>query len=103
MVAPVLYLFRSHECMCLFLPRVIGLPQESWVGFPLFPVKRFVRIDFSRLQTFRYVQAPKFARLPDRSHRCGLSPQGSRGFYVRAEHASLPPHASDMLTVRTGN
>jgi hypothetical protein len=26
--------------------------------------------------------------------------QGSRGFYVRAEHASLPPHASDMLAVR---
>ena len=30
-------------------------------------------------------------------------PQGSRGFYVRAEHASLPPHASDMLTTRPGN
>jgi hypothetical protein len=27
-------------------------------------------------------------------------PQGSRGFYVRAEHASLPPHASDILAVR---
>jgi len=26
-------------------------------------------------------------------------PQGSRGFYVRAERASLPPHASDMLAV----
>src|ERR1019366_1802074 len=40
---------------------------------------------------------------PDRSYRCDLSPQGSRGFYVRAEHASLPPHASDMLTPRPGN
>jgi len=29
-----------------------------------------------------------------------IPPQGSRGFYVRAEHASLPPHASDMLVVR---
>src|SRR5258708_29827939 len=45
----------------------------------------------------------RFARLPDRSYRCDLSPQGSRGFYVRAEHASLPPHASDMLTTRPGN
>lgn len=45
-----------------------------------------------------------FARLPDRSYRCDSSPQGSRGFYVRAEHASLPPHASDMLTThRPGN
>src|SRR5215472_2215130 len=29
-----------------------------------------------------------------------LLPQGSWGFYVRAEHASSPPHAPDMLTVR---
>ncbi|SRR5713226_1889383 len=28
--------------------------------------------------------------------------QGSRDFYVRASHGSLPPHASDMLTVRFG-
>jgi len=29
-----------------------------------------------------------------------LSPQGGRGFYVRAERASLPPHASEMLSAR---
>ena len=29
-----------------------------------------------------------------------LPPQGSRGFYVRAYRALLPPHAPDMLTVR---
>ena len=29
-------------------------------------------------------------------------PYGSRGFYVRASHGSLPPHAPDMLTVRIG-
>jgi len=68
------------------------------------PSKRFHDgSPFSRLQPFRYVQALRFARLPDRSYRCRLSPQGSRGFYVRAEHASLPPHASDMLTTRPGN
>jgi hypothetical protein len=55
---------------------------------------------FSRLQPFLYVQAPKFARLPDRSYRCDLTPQSSRGFYIRAEHASFPLHASDMLTTR---
>jgi hypothetical protein len=27
-------------------------------------------------------------------------PQGSRNFYIRAERASLPPHAPDMLAVR---
>src|SRR5262249_5403488 len=26
--------------------------------------------------------------------------QGSRGFYIRAERASLPSHASDMLSAR---
>ena len=29
-----------------------------------------------------------------------ILPQGSRGFYVQAYRASLPPHAPDMLTVR---
>jgi len=32
-----------------------------------------------------------------------VSPQGSRDFYIRAYRASLPPHAPDMLSVRTGN
>src|SRR5262250_1237463 len=27
-------------------------------------------------------------------------PQGSRGLYIRAERASLPSHASDMLSAR---
>jgi hypothetical protein len=29
-----------------------------------------------------------------------IPPQGSRDFYIRAERASLPPHAPDMLAVR---
>jgi hypothetical protein len=41
--------------------------------------------------------------LPSQIVPTDLSSQGSRGFYVRAEHASLPPHASDMLTTRPGN
>jgi hypothetical protein len=61
----------------------------------------FLTEPFSRLQPFLYVQAPKFARLPDRSYRCDLTPQSSRGFYIRAEHASFPLHASDMLTTRS--
>jgi hypothetical protein len=92
----------SRSAFAGFFLHVIGLPPYTIeVGFPLFPVETISRrIAFSRLQPFRYVQAPKFARLPDRSYRCDLSSQGSRGFYVRAEHASLPPHASDMLTTR---
>ena len=66
---------------------------------------KFHRRDFHPLERrlASLQQALRFARLPDRSYRCRLSPQGSRGFYIRAEHASLPPHASDMLTTRPGN
>jgi len=101
--APATAVPRSAPA-CFFL-HVIGLPPYTIeVGFPLFPVETISRrISFSGLQPFLYVQAPKFARLPDRSYPCALSAQSSRGFYVRAERASLPPHASDMLTTRPGN
>jgi hypothetical protein len=56
---------------------------------------------FSRLQSFTDVQARKFARHPDCSYRSAYT-LGSRGFYVRAYHGSLPPRAPDMLTVRFG-
>src|SRR5215475_528835 len=52
------------------------------------------------MQIFRNVTASKFARPPGRPYRCEYFPQGSRGFYVRAHRALLPPHAPDMLTVR---
>ena len=93
------------ECTCLFLPpRHRPSPVHYRGRLPAFPRQNdFMTDPFSRLQPFRYVQALRFARLPDRSYRCRLSPQGSRGFYVRAEHASLPRHASDMLTTRPGN
>jgi hypothetical protein len=60
----------------------------------------FSRKRFSKLQTFLYVQASEFARLPDRSYRCAILTQGSRDFYIRAYRASLPPHVPDMLAVR---
>jgi hypothetical protein len=92
----------TAECLCLFLPpRHRPSPVHYRGRLPASPRRNdFLTDPFSRLQPFLYVQAPKFARLPDRSYRCGLSLQGSRGFYIRAEHASSPPHASDMLTIR---
>src|SRR5271154_3707795 len=52
---------------------------------------------FSRLQICSGLQvcSPPRSFLPLR-----ILPQGSRGFYVRAYRALLPPHAPDMLTVR---
>ena len=53
---------------------------------------------FSRLQSFSYVQARRFARHPDRSYRSAKAP-GSRGFYVHAYLGLLPPRAVDMLSI----
>src|SRR4029077_1504381 len=60
--------------------------------------------EFSRLQTFRYVQAPKFVCLPDRSHRYGnaigrprLLHPGRTCFVASARtgYASRPKQAID--------
>jgi hypothetical protein len=86
---------------CFFL-RVIGLPQQRCGSASRFyPRTRLFTERFSGLQTFLYVQASELAHLPGRSYRCALTAQGSRGFYVRAYRASLPPHAPDMLAART--
>src|ERR1035437_8071795 len=55
---------------CFFL-RVIGLPQRGLGRLPA-SIREydFSRELFSRLQTFLYVQASEFARLPGRSYRC---------------------------------
>ena len=93
---------RYTVCSHLFLPRCHRpSPSEEWVGFPRF-VPRITTSrgpGVSRMQIFLDVPASKFALPPDRSYRCILL-QGSRGFYVRAYRALLPPHAPDMLTVR---
>ena len=80
---------------------VIGLPHHSTRSASRSsPRTRFFTGRLSRLQLFRDVQASKFARLPDRSYRSTCALLGSRGLYIRAERASLPSHASDMLSAR---
>ena len=61
-------------CSRLLLPRCHRpFPKRGELASRFFPRTRLFVGSFSRLQTFRYVQAPKFARLPDRSHRCSLA------------------------------
>jgi hypothetical protein len=87
----------AHACFFLL---VIGLPQiGNGSAFRYFPRTRLSADTISKLQAFLYVQASGFAHLPGRSYRSGF-PLGSRGLYVRAYRALLPPHASDMLTAR---
>jgi hypothetical protein len=53
-------------------PDVIGLPpRKDGLASRFIPRTRLFVGEFSRLQTFRYVQAPKFVCLPGRSHRYG--------------------------------
>jgi len=77
-----------------------AFPKERMGRLPAFcPANYdFSQVRVSRMQIFLDVPASKFALPPDRSYRCA-PPQGSRGFYVRAYRALLPPHAPDMLTV----
>src|SRR5215469_677946 len=86
-----------------YFPDVIGLPQRGVSWLPAsFHARDFFVGSFSRLQTFPYVQAPKFARLPDRAHRCGLAAGRPRLLHpgracfvasARTEYASRPNQA----------
>ncbi len=93
-----------HGALTRFFPWNFGHPPVITRLAPYkTPHNDFSADLFSRLQSFSNVQAPGFARHPDRSYRCILThTQGSCDFYFRAEHELLPSRASDMLTVRTG-
>ena len=65
---------------CFFL-RVIGLPQQRCGSASRFyPRTRLLAEAFSRLQTFLYVQASEFARLPGRSYRCAYCRRAAETF-----------------------
>src|SRR5450756_1613638 len=68
---------------CFFL-RVIGLPPErSGSASRFYPRIRLLAGVFSRLQTFLYVQASEFARLPGRSYRCTKCRRAAETFTSR--------------------
>ena len=69
------------------LPAIIPLETTSCGGI-------FEVADISLCSGLQVCSPPR-SSLPLR-----ILPQGSRGFYVRAERGSLPPRASDMLTAR---
>jgi len=93
---------RSHE---------VHLPVSSFVS-SAFPKSRVGRLPASNPRTrlfadrlFEAADIPLCSGLricsPPRSFPpLRIQPQGGRGFDIRAERASLPPHAPDLLTVR---
>ena len=85
---------------CFFL-RVIGLPPERSGSASRFSPRIrllaggvFEAADISLCSGLRVCSSPR-SFLPLRN-----LPQGSRDFYIRAERASLPLHAPDMLADR---
>ena len=85
---------------CFFL-RAIGLPQQRCGSAsrlkPANTTSRgsvFEAADIPLCSGLRVCSSPR-SFLP-----LHILPQGSRDFYIRAERASLPPHAPDMLAVR---
>src|SRR4029077_14775915 len=84
-----------------FFHDVIGLPQaKNGSASRVCPTNNdFSQARVPRMQIFLNVPASKFA-LPQIVPTAAILPQGSRGFYVRAYRALLPPHAPDMLTDR---
>src|SRR5215468_5306886 len=89
-----------------------GSPEQPLSMSSAFPKRRmgrlpaFVpRITTSRRPVFRgcrysFMFRPPSLLTPQIVPTAAILPQGSRGFYVRAYRALLPPHAPDMLTVR---
>src|SRR5215471_3161012 len=98
--APVTAVLRS-ACACFFL-RVIGLPPFTIeVGFPASPRPNdFLTDPFFETAAIPLCSGPQVCSPPRSFLPLRLTSQGSRGFYIRAEHASFPPHASDILTIR---
>src|SRR5665213_3620782 len=84
---------------CFFL-RVIGLPHEVMGRLPA-TVREydFSRVAFSTLRHSLMFRPPRLL-VPQVVPTAANVPQGSRDFYIRAERASLPRHAPDMLAVR---
>jgi hypothetical protein len=89
------------ECLRLVLPQSHRpSPGLDWVGSPLpsantiFHGTIFGAAAISLCSGLRVCSPPR-SLLP-----LQIPLQGSRGFYVRAERASLPSHASDMLSAR---
>ena len=103
------------------LPRMPGpLPRRepsvplpvsfsAFIGLPQLLIRSASRVhplnDFLAGPLFEAADIPLCSGLPVCSPPRSFPPlpyyrQGSQGFYVRAEHASLPSHASDMLAIR---
>src|ERR1700694_1411420 len=82
-------------------PTSSAFPKSSpWVGFLNRPAKRLRAAGVSRSSPFLTFRPPGLLATQVSPTAAPRRPQGSRDFSTRANHASLPMHASGMLAVR---
>jgi hypothetical protein len=86
-------------CTCFF-HGVIGLPQQSVGRLPASILRTTSRRAIFEDADIPLCSGPQVCSPPRSFLPLQILPQGSWDFYVRAERASLPPHAPDILTVR---
>src|SRR5262249_4649705 len=78
-----------------------AFPKRRMGRLPAFcPTKTTSRRPVFRGCRYSFMFRPPSLLSPQIVPTAAILPQGSRGFYVRAYRALLPPHAPDMLTVR---
>ncbi len=89
---------RFAECVCLVLPQhSSAFPRDKSGRRPAVPREHdFPRICFRGCSYFFMFRPPRL--LAPQIVPTAANLQGGRGFYVRAERASLPSHASDILS-----
>ena len=89
------------ECIYLFLPLCHRpSPCRNWVGFPLCSANTTFRGMFFEVADISLCSGLRVCSPPRSLPPLQIFLQGSRGFYIRAYRASLPPHAPGMLSVR---
>jgi hypothetical protein len=91
----------STKCFYLFLPLWHRpSPKKETGRLPQFLANTTFREAGFRGCRYFFMFRPPSLLVSQIVPTAAILPQGSRDFYFRAERASLPPHAPDMLTVR---
>jgi hypothetical protein len=82
-------------------PTSSAFPLGGWVGFPLFVHNATFRGNDFRGCRHSVMFRPPSLFASQVLPLLRLCRRAAEAFYVRAERASLPPHAPDMLAVRS--
>jgi hypothetical protein len=75
-------------------------PSYDWIGFPLASANTIFHGSAFEATAISLCSGLQVCSPPRSFLPLQVPLQGSRGFYIRAERASLPSHASDMLSAR---